>query len=273
MRIMIARIKKFLYGTLPYVWLRMIEPHSPKIPYYRFFHRSAHYTHFPYDFAEDYSRISIEVHMDKELGMLYVVHKGKKMYFPRTYTRDMVARLYRALLLEQDVRYPHHYVDNVEEFQGRVLLDVGAAEGMISLDAVEQARFVYLFECEHQWVEPLLATFKPWKDKVMLVQKKVGDVCQGDVVTLDHFFQDKPCESLFLKMDIEGAECRALHGARTLFFRARDMEFAICAYHRKNDLRDISAFLDGFRCEYAPRQGFIYCNHSLRAGVVRGRRI
>lgn len=268
----IGRVKKFIYGTLPYVYLRLTAPRSPKLAYYRFFHRAARYTHFPYGFADDYLNAPVDVRMDGDTGLPYVVHKGKKLYFPRTYAPQRVARLYRALRMEQDVRYPHHYVDSTEEFRDRILLDVGAAEGMISLDAVEKARSIYLFECEPQWREPLLATFRPWADKVVLVQKYVGDVCGEKTVTLDRFFEDKPADGIFLKMDIEGAECKALEGARGLFSRARDVEFAICTYHRAKDRKDISAFLDGFSCVYAPREGYIYCDHRLRTGLLRGRK-
>ena len=269
--LLVNRLKKVIYGTLPYTYLRLVAPGSPKLEYYRFFHR-APYTHFPYDFACQYRELPVSVHMDGDKKLPYVVHKGKKLYFPETYSAEKITNLYRALLLEQDVRYPHHYVDSPDEFQDRIVLDVGAAEGLISLEAVERARFIYLFECEPQWRRPLEETFRPWADKVVLVGKYVGDICDEKTVTLDRFFEDKPAERLFLKMDIEGAECKALEGARGLFSRAAAMEFAICTYHRKNDLRDISAFLDDFSCSYAPRKGYIYCDHHLRAGLLRGRK-
>ena len=266
----VKSLKKFLYGTLPYVRLRLFDRNNPTLPYYRFFHRHPVYTHFPYDFAQDYLGMPVEVLTEGENGLPYVLHKGKKLFFPRTYTSEHIARLYRSLLLEQDVRYPHHYVDSPDEYADRTLLDVGAAEGLISLEAVEKARHIYLFECMDEWQEALQATFRPWQDKTTLVPKYVGESTRGQTISLDDFLRDKPIEKLFLKMDIEGAECRALEGARRTFEQAEDLQFALCTYHRKNDLRDISAFLDGFRCTYAPRPGYLYVDHRMRTALLRG---
>ena len=266
---MIDWIKKILYGTVPHICLGMAYPQSPKLKYYKFF-REHPYTHFPYDFAREYLELPVMICWDGQKNLPFVEHGGKKLYFPREFSEEKITKLYRALRLEQDCRYPHHYVDDPEEFRDRTLIDVGAAEGMISLDAVEKARFVYMFESDPRWIETLQATFAPWKNKVTIVEKYVSDICSDNTMTLDHFFEDKPKERLFLKMDIEGAECKALKGTQNLFRQASDLEFAICTYHRKNDLRDISAFLDRFSCSYAPREGYIYVNHRMRTGLVRG---
>lgn len=266
----VKALKKFLYGTLPYTCLRLFDRRNPALPYYRFFHRHPTYTHFPYDFAQSYLEMPVEVLTDGKSGLPYVLHKGKKLFFPRTYPAERIVRLYRSLLLEQDTRYPHHYVDSPEEYTDRTLLDVGAAEGLISLEAVEKARHIYLFEYLSEWQEALQATFAPYRDKTTLVPKYVGDATRDQTVSLDDFLQDKPAEKLFLKMDIEGAECRALQGARQTFRRAADLQFALCTYHRKNDLRDISAFLDEFGCTYAPRPGYLYVDHRMRTAVLRG---
>ena len=265
----IKPLKKFIYGTLPYACLRLFAPSSPKLPYYRFFHKHP-YTHFPYDFAQSYMTAAVEILTDTANGLPYVVHRGKKLYFPRTYPLRRIERLYRSLCLEQDTRYPHHYADHVQEYADRTLLDVGAAEGLIALEAIGQVRHAYLFECDPDWQQALQATFRPWAEKTTIVPKYVGASSQGNTISLDDFLQDKTAEKLFLKMDIEGAECDALAGAKTTFARAQDLQFAICTYHRKNDLRDISAFLDRFGCRYAPRSGYMYVNHRMRTALVRG---
>ena len=104
-----------------------------------------------------------------------------------------------------------------------------------------------------------------------LVKKFVGDADDDKNVRLDTFFKDKSTEGLFIKMDIEGAECMALSGAVRLFRNAEGLEFAVCTYHRKNDLSDISAFLDSCDCRYFPRDKYIYIDHRLRVAILRGR--
>ena len=77
--------------------------------------------------------------------------------------------------MEQDHRSPHRYFDHIEEFKDKVLLDVGAAEGILSLMAIEQVKHVYLFECSEDWIDALNKTFEPWKDKVTIIKKFVSD--------------------------------------------------------------------------------------------------
>ena len=111
----------------------MFEPSSPKLAYYDYF-RKRGYTRYPYDFAAEYLEMSIAVLWDKEKELPYVMHWGsKRLYFPREYSTSKIEKCYRALLIEQDVRHPHHYADSVEEFRGKTLLDIGSAEGFTRL--------------------------------------------------------------------------------------------------------------------------------------------
>lgn len=45
------------------------------------------------------------------------------------------------------------------------------------------------------------------------------------------------CEPTFVKMDIEGSELAALNGGKGIFTNLTS--FAICAYHRVNDILDL----------------------------------
>ena len=123
------KLKSILYGTLPFYYTKVFEPSSPKLAYYDYF-RKRGYTRYPYDFAAEYLEMSIAVLWDKEKELPYVMHRGsKRLYFPREYSTSKIEKCYRALLIEQDVRHPHHYADSVEEFRGKTLLDIGSAEG------------------------------------------------------------------------------------------------------------------------------------------------
>lgn len=263
-------VKKFIYGVIPYIYISILHPDSPKRAYYKFI-KERGYTQRPYEFAEHYLRVPVHIHHDKTKNLPYVMRKdSKRLYFPRECSAEKAVKMYRALMIEQDSRHPHHYVDSLDEFRGRTLLDVGAAEGYTSLDAIEVVDFVYLFECEPRWVEALTATFEPWQDKVCIVRKYVS--CRDDKMslTLDSFFKDKPKDHLFLKMDIEGAECEALEGSKTLFAEATHLSFAICTYHKKDDERKISSYLDQYDCTYSSRKGYMYVKHKLRPCLIRG---
>lgn len=263
-------VKKCLYGGLPYIITRVTNPNSKKLPYlkYQMLHG---YTRYPYEFANQYLNMDIDVHTDEDCGLHYVMHRGsKRLYFPRKMAQKSIAGLYKALLIEQDVRHAHHYVDDLAEFRDKTLLDVGAAEGMISLDAIEEIKQVYMFECDNDWIEALEATFAPWQEKIRIIHKFVGNSNVGQFTTIDTFLKDKSHSDLFLKMDIEGAECSALEGAENLFGESTNLEFAICTYHRHSDVRMIPDFLSAHGCKFDFMPGYFYVGHGLRKAVVRG---
>jgi hypothetical protein len=265
------RFKQFYYGTLPYLYYRLFYPASPKIDCFQFLRKSKYSYPFPYKFICEYDNFKIDIYEDVEKGLKYVLHKGnKKLYFPKRYTNDKIQKLYRSLVIEQDVRCPHHYVDSIEEFRDKTLLDIGSAEGIIALEAIEAVNFVFLFECNFEWIEALNATFEPWKNKVQIVKKYISNKNDENHQTLDDFLQSKPKNNLFLKMDIEGAERKALAGASNLFLEAGDLQFAICVYHKKDDVKVISSFLNQYRTTYFVREGFWHYHHTLRPCLIRG---
>ena len=147
-------------------------------------------------------------------------------------------------------------------------MDVGCAEGYSSLEIIDEAKHVYLFEQDEQWLEAIRATFEPWQDKVTIVQKYVSDHNSSREQTLDDFFNNQTDEHLFLKMDIEGAERHALAGCKNLFQNCQKLDFAICTYHLHDDEAVISAFLDKNNCTYTNQKGFF--RHKIRSVVMRG---
>lgn len=266
----IRETKKLLYGTIPYYFHYFFNSESEKIAYLKYIKDNG-YTHYPYSFAEKYIDQLIDLKYDQEKDLKYIIHKGhKKLYFPNHLTNQKITALYKSLLIEQDVDSAHCYVDSIEEFRGRTILDIGAAEGITSLDAIEVAEHVYLFECQKEWIEALQATFEPWKEKVSIVEKYISNKNDHFSETLDHFLADKPKDHLFLKMDIEGMECFALEGARQLMSSAKDLQFAICTYHRKDDKKRIASYLNKNNCTFFARKGLFYVKHKLRTGLFRG---
>ena len=211
---------------------------------------------------------------DTYVELYNILEKKKEIYlencpnFVIGIAKKKIQKYYRALSMEQDRRSPHHYFNSVKEVTGKVFVDVGCAEGYSSLEIIEEAKHVYLFEQNESWLEAIRATFEPWKDKVTIVQKYVSNRNSPKEQKLDDFFRDKPDEHLFIKMDIEGAERRALAGCEQLFRDCKKIDFAICTYHLHDDEEVISAFLDKHNCTYRNQKGFF--RHKIRSVVLRG---
>lgn len=72
-----------------------------------------------------------------------------------------------------------------------------------------------------------------------------GDTCI-DVVAMDKVINEKVT---FIKMDIEGAELKALMGAKNIIKRDRP-KLAICIYHKPEDITEIPAYIKSLVPEY-----------------------
>jgi hypothetical protein len=225
--------------------------------------------YFPYPFVLDYEKRCVVCHFDTRLGLPYVIHSGKNLYFPELYDKKAINSAYKSLLIEQNIFSPHRYVKDINRLKGKTLLDVGAAEAIFPLDAIELVNHVYIFECDDLWIESLNATFAPWKDKVTIVRKYISDSNDENTVTLDHFFEDKDKQNLFIKMDIEGYEQAALRGAANLLREAHDIDFSICTYHKKNDAVEIAGMLNSFGLEWEQTEGYLYYERDFRKGIIR----
>lgn len=117
---------------------------------------------FPYKFTDKYEQKQVEGYVDED-GYPYVLHNGKKLFGPREWSADYFASYYVGLLMEQDEESPHRYLqDDVVLTKDDVVADVGAAEGIFTLDIIDRVKKVYLFECDEMWIVPLKKTLAPW---------------------------------------------------------------------------------------------------------------
>lgn len=233
---------------------------------------------FPYDFIYDDIYKNIEVFRDSD-GHAYVLHHGKKLYGKFGWSDEELRSYYRGLCIEQDKRSPHCYFlrEEREPEPGDVVADCGAAEGIFSLDVVEKASKVYLFECDETWIGPLKKTFEPYMDKIEIVSKFIGDKTQDGFVSLDDFFQEKAID--FVKADIEGAEILLLKGG-VESLKNKIQKVLLCTYHHPGDADMIAQELQnlGMNTEFNPGEMlFIYdCNPLtepyFRRGVIYGYR-
>lgn len=259
----------YLFWTeLKCKWFLIVPAKNEKQKAYRIMEMTE-ISPFPYLWKTEYDKQHYMVNMDTGNGLPYVNHNGKKLYYKKGTLLSVVESMYRTSLLEQDKRSAHCYINNYEELRGKTLLDIGAAEGNFALDVIEYVEHVYLFECEKGWVEALESTFAPWKEKVTIIQKYVSDIDDENNITLDTYFKDKKKENLYLKMDIEGYERKALKGAVNLLTFSKNIGGSVCIYHLRDDELVIKNMLKTYGLEIQIAPGYLFMCWSMRHGILR----
>ena len=241
--------------------------------------KSHKYAWFPFRWAQKYENYFPEVFRDLDHQQFYVIFEGKRMYFPQKFTESSVIWAVRSIYTEQDTESPHLYL--TPEFQvetDSVVIDAGVAEGNFALSVVENAKRLYLIECEAEWVEALKLTFAPWKEKVIFVEKYLSD-SEGELtVSIDSLLKPVPKEKYFLKMDIEGFEQKALAGMKNLVASGNAIKMNVCTYHQPFALSEINAILRdyGFDCQVS--KGYVLFfqtgeEPSFRKVLIRAQKI
>ena len=225
---------------------------------------------FPYDFVKNYSPSAISVYDDKINHLKYVIQDGKKLYFKKRWSESRIKRSYCQLLMEQDDKSPHRYLNkdfNVNSSD--VVADFGAAEGNFALSIVDKVKHLYLFEADKEWIKALHETFKPWKDKVTIVQTYVSNFDDDDHCKGDSFFENK--EITFLKIDVDGAETVLLEGIKNILKRPKPIKIALCTYHQNDDEKNFREKLKQFDFEIKATNGFMifYYDKKMRAPYIR----
>lgn len=192
-------------------------------------------TLFPYEFIKKYKDSDVQVFVDNEKRMNYVLLDSKKLYFKRGSTVEEAQHLFSTLMLVQDLASPHRYLtDEFNVEPDDIVADIGSAEGDFSLQIVDKVKKLYIFETDPELIEALTVTFEPWKDKVEIVNKYVSNKSTDNCVTLDDFFREREKPS-FIKIDVEGAEYDLLQGAKETLTARNKTKVVIATYHRYND--------------------------------------
>ncbi|MCX4339241.1 MAG: FkbM family methyltransferase [Lachnospiraceae bacterium] len=233
---------------------------------------------FNYEFMKKYEEMCFQIEFDALCGMYFANHKGKRLYFSKSLkSREEATEYYRGILMEQDQKSPHKYIE--EEFdieKDDVVIDVGAAEGNFSLQVIDRVSKLYIIEADVGWIEALRVTFRDYMDKVVIFNKFITSLDSGKYATLDALIEE-PVN--FIKMDIEGNEWDALQGAGTLIDRSENLKCAVCAYHGDFDEILIRDILGKYGMDISTTQGYMwypdtnrqtYVSTRLCRGIVRG---
>lgn len=233
----------------------------------------------PYPWREEYRASDVEVRYDGQKGMPCCSLKNTggrvSIYFPQNWSKGFVRRYLNAILCEQDPRSPHYYFDRADPWfdDDTIFIDAGAAEGLVALQVVDRVKKVVLLECDKVWMEPLKATFEPWKDKVTIVTKFAGDMNDDTTCTLDDLVE-AASGKVAIKMDVEGNELSVLRGSEKLL-DADNARAYICLYHNDADEDKIVPMMlgKGFQTSMSDSYMFYRLNqqqdYSFRHGVLR----
>lgn len=230
----------------------------------------------PYPCRKKYLNQAVEVQYVSESDLYcYHLSNDKKLFFPRTPDRTpdenvkQIQSTIRNLLTEQDISSPHRYFTPRHRVNdGDVFVDIGAAEAMTSLEVVDKASKVYVFEGEERWKAALQATFASYDDKVVIVDKFVSDHDDEQNVKMDTFFKDIE-GNMFIKVDIEGSERSFLRGAEKTLQR-KGTKISLCVYHYPQDAEEFMPLFQnwGYRCELSP--GWLFVWGDFAHGVMYG---
>lgn len=219
---------------------------------------------FPFFWADKYSPLKVKVYMDDACGLQYVLHDNKRLYYKRGLNPSDIQLSYTALSIEQDKKSAHCYLtDSFDLDDGSILFDLGAAEGIFALSVIERVEKVYLFESDPEWIEPLRKTFEPWKDKVEIINKYASSQDSDHSITIDTVLKDTEKASLFLKVDVEGAEKDVIRGAsKTLDSDRFKVKAAVCTYHYHHDYNELCSLMDsiGYKAEHS--KSYMLCFYS-----------
>lgn len=231
------------------------------------------------DMQESINNIEINVKYDESKELFYTYHQGKKMYFSRKFKwGERVKEYYKSLLLEQHIESPHRYINENFKLDGvKCLVDAGGAEGIFSLENLDKAEKIYIFECDEKWIEALEATFEEYKEKVQIIKKFVSDKNNENEITLDEFQNNIKEKIDFIKMDIEGAEVLTLKESKNILEKNNNLRIIACVYHKSNDEKDIRGMLKDFKVEATNRYMLFLYDKDLstpyfRRGVIRAKK-
>ena len=121
-----------------------------------------------------------------------------------------------------------------------------------------------------EWTEALKATFEPWAEKVVIINKFVADTDDASHIRFDTFVENHS-DVNFLKIDVDGAESVVLNSCTELFKSGKRLKMALCTYHKNNDEIEFTALLKELGFTVTPSDGYMinYYDKKMKAPYLR----
>lgn len=221
---------------------------------------------------------------DKELP--YVIHNGKMLFFPNNWSIEQSITAYKEFIESENilgggyrVKSPHQYqTETFQVLEGDVVLDVGCAEALFSLDVIDKVKKIYLFESDIVWISALKATFEPYKDKVQIINKLVSEKDTDSSITLATALKQEDSKNIFIKMDIEGYEVPVILESEIFLRSDRNIKLVCCTYHRQKDAIDLQNIFTKLNYQTEFSEGYmLFIYHDdlkppyFRNGLIRAK--
>lgn len=198
---------------------------------------------------------------DQKQKLPFVMHKNNRLYFPKGWSLESASNAYRNYIERENLlgggyteKAPHQYVtESFHVEQNDIVVDAGCAEALFALDSIEKAKHIYLLEADTIWLKPLQATFAPYKNKVTIIPKFLGNENYERAITLNSLFDGFSKESFFIKLDIEGAEESVIQGSKDFLTSQNKIKLACCTYHKAHHPETIPSMLKdmGYNFEFS----------------------
>ena len=242
-----------------------------------FLRKQEYPTSFPYPTLKHIEKPAFG--RERKNKLPYIIHNGKKLFFPKHFQEFEIIELYTNYIERENLlggnfttKAPHQYQsEKIHIERDDILLDIGCAEGLIALDAIDRVKKVYLFEGEEMWLEPLKATFEPYVDRVEIIPKFVGSKNTPNTTDLNSIFKDYTNGSFFVKMDIEGCEEDVLRENQNFFSSSNHIKIACCLYHKAEHQISIPQLLNNwhYQTEFSSGVMFFHLEPNLNSPFLR----
>lgn len=243
-------------------------------------------SNFPYQKCKEFGKVCGGY--NKTLKLPYVLHKQKKLYFSKDINLESALNKYKNYIEVECLlgggymeKAPHQYqTDTFRVEKGDILVDVGCAEALLSLDVIDKVSHIYLIEGDSRWIPALEATFAPYKDKVTIINKYVTDKDSDNTIKLSTILKKEFGKNMFIKMDIEGFETSVLKSSVDLFSNNPNIKCACCTYHRNGDEVKIKDYFEKLSYKTEFSDGVMYFDMYdeptppyFRKGLIRAKKI